>query len=285
MAIPADRILRAAVRWLELLPQADAARCRALFITHSGYSDITPTQYELAYAWLRETGLLTDLQCARPAELRVFSAAITSSSAVWFANADLLVREPSELPADALRAAELLGLSAVEAHGEIAVLWGKVDLEHRQRIGAAGEIALVELLAKSIPASVEHVAAVSDGYGYDIAVHTDPTAVHLEVKSTLRRGRLTVHLSRHEFDTMRRDAQWHLVAVRLTDELRPAAIATVPNEWISAQAPADRTSAGRWASCQLEVPIEVLKPGIPAFAAVRYDDCPAILTGAVGWPG
>jgi hypothetical protein len=285
VAVPSDRILRAAVRWLELIPQSDPARCRALFATHSGYSDITPTQYELALAWLQETGLLTNPNSSRPAELRVFSAAVTSSSAMWFADADILVREPSELPADALRAAELLGLSAVEAHGEITVLWGKVDLEHRQRIGNAGELVLVELLTKGIPARVEHVAAISDGYGYDIAVHTDPRAVHLEVKSTLRRGRLTIHLSRHEFDTMRRDVQWHLIAVRLTDDLRPAAIATVPNEWISAQTPADRTSAGRWESCRLDVPPEVLRPGVPAFTDTRYDDCPGLLTGAVRWPG
>ncbi|MGW4209692.1 DUF3883 domain-containing protein [Lentzea sp. NPDC004789] len=285
MAIPSDRILRAAVRWLEQLPQSDPARCRVLFSTHSGYSDITPTQYDLALAWLHETGLLADPHSSRPVELRVFSAAVASSSAVWFANADILVREPSELPADALRAAELLGLSPIEAHGEITVLWGKVDLEQRQRVGNAGELALVELLSKGIPARVEHVAVVSDGYGFDIAVHADPRPVHLEVKSTTRRGRLTIHLSRHEFETMRRDTEWHLVAVRLTDELRPAAIATVPNEWISAQAPADRASAGRWESCRLEVPPEVLKPGIPAFSGTRYDDCPVLLTGTVSWPG
>ncbi|WP_167975732.1 protein NO VEIN domain-containing protein [Lentzea indica] len=273
------------MRWLELLPHSSAARCRALFATHAGYSDITPTQYELAYTWLRETGLLTDQERSRPAELRVFSAAINSGSAGWFANADFLIRDPSELPADALRAADLLGLSEVEAYGEITAVWGKVDLEHRQRVGSAGELALVKLLAENVQAEIDHVAAVSDGYGYDIAVRRELLALHLEVKSTLRRGRLSVHLSRHEFNTMRKDVGWHLVAVRLTGELAPAAIATVPSNWISAHAPVDRTSSGRWESCRLEVPPEVLEPGIPALADARSADCHALLTGAVRWPG
>ncbi|MEV6718747.1 DUF3883 domain-containing protein [Lentzea sp. NPDC051208] len=285
MAIPSDRILRAAVRWLELLPHSAPARCRALFATHTGYSDITPAQYELAYVWLRESGLLRPSESSRPAALRVFSAAISRSAAAWFADADILIREPSEVPEDALRAADLLGFSAAEAHGEIIALWGKVDLERRQQVGAAGELALVELLNGCVPDRVDHVAAASDGYGYDIAVRTNPLALHLEVKSTLRRGRLTLHLSRHEFETMRRDSQWSLVAVRLTPELIPASIATVPRNWISANAPMDRTSSGLWESCRLEVPPEVLKPGIPALAGALADDCPSLLTGAIRWPG
>ncbi|SFR24275.1 protein of unknown function [Lentzea waywayandensis] len=285
MAIPSDRILRAAVRWLELLPHSSPARCRALFTTHTDYSDITPTQYELAYVWLREAGLLRDPERSRSVELRVFSAAMSSSPAAWFADADILVREPSELPADALRVADLLGFSAEEAHGEIVAMWGKVDLERRQQVGAAGELALVKLLAKYVPARVDHVAAVSDGHGYDIAVHTAPLATHLEVKSTLRRGRLTIHLSRHEFETMRRDAQWLLVAVRLTSELVPAAIATVPSDWISANVPVDHTISGRWEACRLEAPPEVLQPGIPALAGIPADNCSALLTGEIRWPG
>jgi hypothetical protein len=285
VAIPPDLTLRAAVRWLELLPDSAPARCRALFATHAGYSDITPNQYELAFAWLRETGLLADAGASQSAERRVFSAAVTSSSVAWFADADILIRDPSELPADALRAADLLGLSEVEAHSEITALWGKVDLEHRQRVGNAGELALIELLAKNVQAQIDHVAAASDGYCYDIAVRTKPCALHLEVKSTLRRRRLTVHLSRHEFATMRSDPEWHLVAVRLTSELTPAAIATVPNEWISTHAPTDRTTSGRWDSCRLEVPREALMPGIPALADASYRSCSPLLNGAVCWPG
>lgn len=284
MAIPSDRILRAAVRWLELLPHSVPARCRALFATHTGYSDITPTQYEVAYVWLREAGLLATVDSTRPAEMRVFSAAMSKSSAAWFADADVLVRDPSELPSDALRAAEALGFSAEEARGEIIALRGKIDLEQRQRVGAAGELALVELLAEHLPDRVDHVAAVSDGYGYDIAVGTAPSALHLEVKSTLRRGRLTVHLSRHEYETMRRDEHWTLVAVRLTPDLTLAAVATIPGDWISSNSPMDRTASGRWESCGLEVPREVLKPGIPALSGA-LDNGPALLTGAVQWPG
>lgn len=273
------------MRWLQRLPNSSPARCRALFATHTGYSDITPTQYELAFVWLRETGLLADLHHPVPPERRIFSAAVARSSATWFADADILIREPEELPEDALRAAEELGLSPVEAHGEITIAWGKVDQEQRQRVGSAGELALLNLLTKSISARVDHVAAVSDGYGYDLAVHTHPSPVHLEVKSTVRRGRLTIHLSRHEYNTMLRDAGWHLVAVRLTPELNPASIATVPNDWIAAHAPADRSPSGRWESCQLEVPPNVLRPGISPLSDELPHNCPVSLIGAIRWPG
>ncbi|MFH8771482.1 DUF3883 domain-containing protein [Streptomyces sp. NPDC017958] len=285
MPVPPDPILRAAVRWLERLPASGAARLRALFTAHSEFSDITPTQYEAAYAWIQDTGLLDDLHSSIPAHRRVFDSAILHSRAPWFPDAGLLVRTPDELPDDALRAAASLGLSEDEAFGQLCSVWGKVDTQERSRIGAAGELALVELLEASTTAYIGHVAAWSDGFGYDIAVHDAQRTAHLEVKSTTRHGRLTVHLSRNEFETMRRDPDWELVVIRLTLDYELEDVATVPKEWIAAQAPADSSVNGRWESCRLDVPPDVPVPGIACIADALTGEAPAFLKGATGRSG
>ncbi|MGK5497928.1 protein NO VEIN domain-containing protein [Streptomyces sp. URMC 125] len=284
MSVPPNPVLGAAVRWLERLPTSGAARIRALFTTHSDFSDITPTQYEFAYEWICRTGLLDDVRSSIPARRRVFDSAVAHSGP-WFQDADTLVREPGELPDDILRAAEALGISEAEAYVHVRTAWGKVDTAERSKIGAAGELALVKLLTVSTYASVEHVAAWSDGYGYDIGVQAPQHHVHIEAKSTIRRGRLVVYLSRNEYETMLRDPAWELVAVRLTPELDPKAVATVPRDWIAAQVPADRTVCGRWESCRLDVPPGVPVPGIPRAAPLLTEEASALLSGSTGWPG
>ncbi|MEW2393737.1 DUF3883 domain-containing protein [Streptomyces venezuelae] len=180
-------------------------------------------------------------------------------------------------------AAKALELTADEAFAHIHSVWGKVDTSRREQIGLAGELALVELLTTEVPARIEHVAEHSDGYGYDIAVQTDKASVHIETKATTRRGRLTVYLSRNEYETMRRDPAWQLVAVRLTAELALTSIATVPREWIAAQVPADRGLCGRWESCRLEVPPGVPEKGIPALLPLFTGDVPAEIAGTAAW--
>jgi hypothetical protein len=273
------------VRWLERLPVSGAARSRVLFTTHSEFSDLTPTQYDAAYAWLHQTGLLDDVHSKVPAQRRIFDCAMVHSGASWFPDADMLVRGPDELPDDALRAADALGLRDSEAYAQLSAVWGKVDTAERSRIGLAGERALIELLTASTTARVEHVAAWSDGYGYDIAVHAHGYAIHLEAKTTTRRGRLTVFISRNEYETMLRDPSWQMVTMRLSPDLAPAAIASVPRDWIATQIPADPGSSGRWESCRLSVPPDVPERGIPGLAPVLMSDASALLTGAVGWPG
>lgn len=161
---------------MEKLPSNGRARCRSLFTTHPEYSDISPTQYDAAYRWLEETGLLHDSDDALPIGQRVFRAVLLTGDVYWFRDADLHVREPAEVPIDAGRAAAVLGLSELQTYQEIHVARGKVDSAERSRIGAAGETALVDLLSSSTTAGIEHVAAHSDGYGYDIAVHATAAA-------------------------------------------------------------------------------------------------------------
>ncbi len=281
--MPPDATLRAATRWLRHLPRSGFSRCRSLFVSHVEFSDLTPTQYDIAFGWLRDQGLLDDLQSAIPAEHRVFAAAVSTSETPWFRDANVLLDGPEDLPTDALRAAEALGLDDAEAYAQIAAEWGKVDTRERERIGAAGEVALAELLSSSVEAVIDHVAARSDGYGYDIAVRKAPHKLHIETKSTLRRERLTVYLSRNEFETMRRDPDWVLVAVRLTSDLQPSAISTVPNSWILDQVPADRSPYGRWQSCRLNVPLEVLALGIPQLEPLLGPQPSVLLTKPARW--
>ncbi|MFJ9742766.1 protein NO VEIN domain-containing protein [Streptomyces sp. NPDC101166] len=264
---------------MDRLPASGIARVRALFTTHNDFSDITPTQYDAAYAWIREAGLLDEPDSVVPVEHRVFEAAVAHSGVPWFRDADLLVRRPDELPEDALRAAETLGLLPEEAYAQVSTAWGKVDTEERSRIGSAGELALVELLSKSAEGRVEHVAAWSDGHGYDIFVDARQHSAHLEVKTTVRVGRLTVYISRNEYETMLRDPAWELVTVRLTPELRIRTVAAVPREWIADQVPADRSAQGRWESCRLDIPPEIPVPGIPSIVPILVSTAPEMLRG------
>ncbi|MFF8483558.1 protein NO VEIN domain-containing protein [Streptomyces antibioticus] len=252
---------------------------RALFTAHEDFSDLTPTQYDAAFSWIRETGLLEEANSGVPVRCRVFEAAMAQSGVPWFRDADLLVRRPDELPEDALRAAEALGLTPDEAYAQVSTAWGKVDTEERSRIGSAGELELLELLSASAEGRVEHVAAWSDGYGYDIFVNAYEHSAHLEVKSTVRAGRLTVYISRNEYETMLRDPAWEMVTVRLTPELKLVAVAAVPRDWIADHVPSDRTARGRWESCRLDIPPGVPVPGIPSIAPLLADTAPGLLRG------
>lgn len=198
---------------------------------------------------------------------------------LWFADADVLVQRPDEVPIDAARAGKALGLTELSTYAQIVDHWGRVDLEARARVGAAGELALVDLLNNSAVGRVEHVAALSDGFGFDIAIEIGgKPAAHLEVKSTTRRGRMTFYLSRHEFDTMLRDPYWQLVILRLHPEtLRIEHLSTVDLGWITEQVPVDAGSSGSWQSCRLDVPAAQMKPGIEILNASASAPSPAFI--------
>ncbi|MGR6914328.1 protein NO VEIN domain-containing protein [[Actinomadura] parvosata] len=281
MPLPPEPVLRAAVRWLERLPTSGHRRCRALFSAHADFSDLTPTQYDAAYSWLGETGLLDAGVGRAPIPQQVFEAAILQLP--WFQDADVLVQEPGELPEDALHAAEALGLDKLQAFQHVHSMWGKVDVEQRMRIGSAGETALVDLLKTSLAAQVDHVSQYSDGHGYDIEVADVALQLHIEAKTTLRRRRLTIFLSRHEYETMIHDPSWQLVAIRLSAELTAEAVCSVPTEWIRRNVPQDRGFSGRWESCRLHVPLDHVSSGIPRVTPLFQETRSPILDGTVAW--
>ncbi|TDD29999.1 DUF3883 domain-containing protein [Kribbella turkmenica] len=283
MPIPPEPVLRAAARWLEHLPASDLARTRALFTTHSGFTDITPTQYAAALDWLKDGGLLSTAGTRSSQRASLFEAAVLES--LWFRDADALISSPEALPDDALRAAEALSIGPEAAHAVIRAAWGKVDTAERARLGAAGEEALVELLSSIAGVSVVHVAKESDGFGYDIQLTTDAQTVHLEVKTTTRRGNLRIYLSRNEYDTMLRDRAWTLVAVRLTEELKLAALATINRDWVHGVAPVDSAPGARWESVRLDVPPDVLTAGVPRLIDAIPPPLDPLLLGKPAWPG
>lgn len=286
MPVPPEPVLRAAVRWLEHLPGSSVARTRTLFTSHSSFGGITPTQYAAAHTWLLQAGLIDKagrVLCDGARQLTVFRAAV--SETLWLPDADVLISGPRELPEDASRAATALGLTPDDAFAAIRHAWGKVDTALRERVGVAGERALVELLSSAEDVLVEHVAAYSDGYGYDIAVETAAAAVHLEVKATTRRGRLTIYVSRNEFEVMVRDPTWMLIAIRLDPDLQPAALATVDRDWVNAVVPSDRGPGARWESVRLEVPPEALVTGLPGVRSILRGAYPPMFDGVPAWPG
>lgn len=280
MPVPPDPILRAASRWLEHLAVSDVARTRTLFASNRTYADVTPTQYAAALTWLQESGLITPEGEVRvpPEPVSVMEAAVRDT--LWLPDADLLISGITELPEDALRASEILGLGSEDALAVVRQAWGKVDTEARLRVGTAGEVALVGLLRAATDVPIRHIAATSDGYGYDIAVDT----THIEVKTTMRRGRLTIYLSRNEYETMRRDPGWLLALVRLDQNLQPTAVATLDRTWIEEVAPGDHHPRGRWESARLDVPASAVISGLPAVRRLTRTRRPGLLTGDPAWP-
>lgn len=107
---PGEGTRRAALRWLEQLRVSEVSRVRALFTHHPDYADLTPVQYADGLAWLRRAGLLTSRD--RPV--------------VSVSECDLRDRN---------------------AASRIArVLWDPAAEEANRETGAAGELAVLQLL-------------------------------------------------------------------------------------------------------------------------------------------
>jgi hypothetical protein len=258
--LPPEPVLLAAKRWLEILPSSGGiSRAHALLTTHTKYSDLTPTQYASALSWLRGLDLVGPTGSRLPASKQVLAAIFEKAAPHWFQDADQLVRSPDELPPDIVSAGGALGADANVVYEQLVASWNKVDTAARERVGAAGEAALVALLRDNTDGRVDHVSTWSDGFGYDISFASDAATAHLEVKSTTRTGRFTAYLSRNEYRVMMSDNLWVFVTVLLTADLEIAGVGSVPSQWIAANVPRDSGLLGSWASCKLEIPTEVIE--------------------------
>lgn len=285
MPIPPEPVLRAARRWLALLGDSGLRRTRAVLLEAPEYSDLTPTQYADALAWLISCDVLSADATPRlrgDNTFGLFEATIEHGGSPWLGDSDALIETADDLPSDALLAAQILGLDPELALVAIRHVWGKVDTRERERIGMAGEAALVELLAFWCNARINHVAAQSDGFGYDISVDTTHPIAHLEIKSSTRRNRQTLYLSRNEYETMRRDPFWVLVFVRLSDDLVPLQVFTVDRQWVEQSMPKDISPSGRWESMRLEIRDSAQTVGIQQLAGVISDLASPLLTGELG---
>lgn len=262
MPTPHNSILLAAVRWLEALPFNSPERCLVLFTNSAKYSDLRSSQYYAARQWLVHHGLFLAAQVAGGpnARIKVFEAAI--SETVWFPEADQIITTPKELPLDAAEAADACDLTDDEAFAVIRQRHALVDSANRKRIGNIGELRLVDLLRSHTSCEVEHLAAQSDGYGYDLLV-TGTIVLHIEVKTTTRANQNVMYLSRHEYDTMLQDPLWQLVFLKLNKEFEIEYISTVNAKWIHNSAPNDSDpSVVAWQSIRMDIPGQHLTRGV-----------------------
>ncbi|MEV7007267.1 DUF3883 domain-containing protein [Streptosporangium sp. NPDC051022] len=225
------------------------------------------TQYGAALDWLRHTGMVTSegrlSTVSNKMELALLKTAVAQADPLWLRDADQLITTSDDLPEDVVMAGEVLGLDPRETLAAVRAAWGKVDTTSRQEIGSAGEQALVRLLQDLGCLAVSYVAEYADGLGYDVAVDDEGFRLNLEVKSTTRRGRLTLYLSRNEFEVMLTDPQWRLVIVLVGTGKEADAIGTLDGRWITHHVPADTSSLGRWESVRFDVPADVVQNGIP----------------------
>jgi hypothetical protein len=256
--LPSDRVIHACLRWLQLLRVSSSPQAWNVIRADAKYADLTQTQYATALEWIRATGLLSnaderlspDCRNLTEAQLKqlLFEGSIDLAQPTWLQDADSLVVDEGDLPADALALAASLGVSDATALLSIRQVHGRADLAERSRVGTAGELGLIAELERAWPGSTVHIAAQHDGFGYDLLLKLSHQEWHLEVKSTTRRGRLSVFLSRHEHEVALRDPNWRLVVVGLDERLAIRAVATVRYHRLVERSPADAFAESRWQS-------------------------------------
>lgn len=272
--IPAEGVIIAAARWLDLLGRSTESQASVLIRSNSRYADLTPTQYSIALEWLhslawtnlpegslRRSQVLEKMTSQGRREY-VLASLLEAADPPWLEDADVLVHSSDDLPQDIERWSDLLGLPPSSGLRVVRRISGKIDLARRAQIGSAGEIALCELLEAKWPGAINHVAETDDGFGYDVSASIQDVEWHLEVKSTTRKGRLSFFLSRHEFETGLVDEHWKLLIVGLDDELRPSCVAEVDKSALKKFAPADRGASASWASVKYDMGQGHLSPGL-----------------------
>lgn len=281
--LPPDNVVRAAVRWLRLLRASTVGQASSIIQADASYTDLTQTQYLSGLDWLRNLGLLSDQRHGvdLPGAVKglpeeqlsqlLFERILEKAAPAWLPDADLLVPDAGELPQDAASLAETLGLSERVAFVAVRHVHGRIDLAERARVGIAGERALVDLLERQWPGSTTHVALTDDGFGYDVLFRVSNVQWHLEVKSTTRRGRLVIHLSRHEHEVGLHDPNWRLVVVGLDDQLRLQGVATVEHSELFGRAPRDVCAETKWQSASHELTSKDLQRGFSFLDAPVFD--------------
>lgn len=262
--------MQAAGRWLHLLRGGSHSQAKSLLWNNAQYQDLSRDQYDRGFALLNNMGiylpgegLRRDLVWASSEQLGVFFAAdlIAQDSPSWLEDS-VVEGAIADPPTEAMDMLSALNLNEDLAPEIIRRAYGKVDLEMRAAIGAAGETALKRLLLQSGARSVEQISAFDDGAGFDLRVHVDDAEFHLEVKSTSKMRSLRIFLSRNEYEVSTRDPSWKLVTVGLDDEMEIAALATIDQETVRRNVPLDTPPVGRWASSQLLLSTRHLTRGL-----------------------
>jgi hypothetical protein len=290
MPLPPDAILVGAARWLHELRDNNRQHAFEILRTTPAYAGITPTQYAAAFDWLKTTGLLENYAHHQVPEhlvrQMILGAAIQIARPAWLPDADLLIRTSEDLPDDVYAAAAALEVTGPECLSVIGMCRRRIDLESRARLGRAGEVALVRLLERYTDGAVTHVADIADSFGYDIHWADRDHQFAFEVKTTSRKGRLTIYLTRHEYEVSRVDPRWTLIVVHLNETDEITALATVPTPWVHSHVPADTTGESRWESASLSPPTAVLRPGAPTPAGGSGSGLPVqlLVSGTMDGP-
>lgn len=272
--LPAEPIVRAAKRWLRLLRTSTVSQAAALIRADAAYTDLTQTQYSSALEWLGVVSFLSDRTGSLELESSIkhlpdletaqllFERAIEVGAPAWLPDADVLVPDADAVPQDAAMVAATLELSDSMTLSAIRHVHGRVDASSRQSLGADGERGLIQVLEQQWPGSTVHVAATDDGFGYDVLFRHSGIEWHLEVKTTLRRGRLVVYISRHEYEVSVRDPHWRLIVVGLNEQRRVRAIATVSHQAVFGRTPQDVCLEARWQSTSYQLGANDLHAGL-----------------------
>ena len=272
--LPAEGVLVAAERWLRLLSRSDFQQASALIRTDPTFTDLSPTQYATALDWLVEGHLVEDGPGGRhltsvvqqlpntERKALLFATSLEAVKPPWLQDADTLVRTSTDVPDDARMIAEAIGISDAQAFLGVRQVHGRIDLARRAEVGLAGELALVGLLEEAWPGCTGHVSQEHDGLGYDISLSIGQATWHVEVKSTTRRGRLLIYLSRQEYEIGMLDADWQLVVLGLDDGGHAACLASVDKDALRRRAPRDLSATARWQAARFELTPNDLRGGL-----------------------
>jgi hypothetical protein len=264
----------AALKWVRLLRRSSEAEGWELIKADASPPALGLSTYGSALEWLKESGFVetgnTGLVLATPwddapdSEVRraMLRAAMRNAPPVWMRDSDLSILGEGELPEDALQLAETLEIPHSEVLQSIREVHGHIDLDLRHEIGAAGERELVRRLEVELPGATTHVALAHDGFGYDIAVRLANT-FHLEVKTTTYTGRLTVHLSRNEYERSLVDSDWRMVVVGLDRDHAFGCVASVRAGVLTRAVPHDQAGGGKWEAVAIEISPSNLDAGLP----------------------
>jgi hypothetical protein len=276
-------VLLAAARWAQLLQRSTVTQAGALLKGRPEFADLTTTQYAAGLQLLAEIEAIGE---QRPGEVllhtgwkhlsreviasRLLGEVLAGRPPAWLMNADD-VETLKDLPEDVRGIGNVLGVPEPTLAETVGHAWSKVDVAQREQLGLAGEFALAGALS-SAGVSVDHISLRSDAEGYDLDARVGQTRWQLEVKSTSRRGRLLVYLSRHEFETGLRSHNWKLVVAGLDSQSRLRAVAEVGRSTIAQLVPTDQDTRGRWDAVRLSLRAADVSRGLSFLPSIRLAD-------------
>jgi len=158
----------------------------------------------------------------------------------------------------------------VEATDDSLAIEAKFPRDLLERIGQAGETAVVEelkrQLAPELHEQIDQVSLRDDTAGFDIwapLVTKSTGFARLEVKTCSRPGKdFLFFLSRNEARVAVGTQNWFLVGVVRLDEVLTV-LGHLPLHNFSALLPNDTSSRSRWESASVRLPKSRFRPGLP----------------------